>query len=273
MGFGSVGGGYETPFLSTRGTLLSHVELSREVRRSREEQEERKREKALNNAANKRVNAELIDLQTTWLQVQARLDEYFGPGNVPASIQDSINYGESPAHRFTARSADQHGATLAAQFQGDPLLTSEEQARLRLLVKDQKDRQALNKGGGGGGARGGRGLGVRGGKVNPPKWGSSGSGPKQSVSGSSQLIASSVSSGLATSAERKGIYRVNAPRSPRAPVVVSPPAVGSLVVPLALQARGDFTFNNNVKVSEIELLEKFEGGGVVTEDNGLAVMF
>ena len=118
----------------------------------------------------------------------------------------------------------------------------------------------LNKGGGGG-TRGGCGLGVRGGKVNPPKGGSSGSGPKRYVSGSSQLIASSVSSGLVTSAEKRGTSRANVPKSPRAAVVVPPPAVGSLAVPLALQARGDFTFNNNVKVSEIELLEKFEGGG------------
>ena len=129
--------------------LLSHVELSREVRRSREEQEERKRGTALNNAANKRVDAKLIDLQTTWLQVQARLDEYFGPGNVPASIQDSINYGESQltASRQGLRISESHGASLAAQFRGDPLLTSEEQTRLRSLVKDQKDRQALQQGG------------------------------------------------------------------------------------------------------------------------------
>ena len=58
----------ETPFLSAKGTLLSHVELSREVR-SREEKEEQKRGTGLTQAANKRVDAELIDLQTTFLQV------------------------------------------------------------------------------------------------------------------------------------------------------------------------------------------------------------
>ena len=57
----------ETPFLSAKGMLLSHVELSREVRRSREEKEEQKRGTGLNQAANKRVDAELIDLQTTFL--------------------------------------------------------------------------------------------------------------------------------------------------------------------------------------------------------------
>ena len=48
--------------------------------------------------------------------------------------------------------------------------------------------------------------------------------------------------------------------------------MGSSHVPLAPKARGDLSFNNTVKVSEIELLERFEGG-VVTEQDGLAVMF
>ena len=48
--------------------------------------------------------------------------------------------------------------------------------------------------------------------------------------------------------------------------------MGPLSVPLALKARGDLHFNDNVKVAEIELLERFEGG-VVTEQDGLAVMF
>ena len=91
-GFGSIVGGgggggkrdlLETPFLSAKGSLLSHVELSREVRVSREQKEESKRGTALTQAANKRVDAELIDLQTTFLQVQAQLDEYFGVGRVP----------------------------------------------------------------------------------------------------------------------------------------------------------------------------------------------
>ena len=62
-------------------------------------------------------------------------------------------------------------------------------------------------------------------------------------------------------------------KSPRADVIPPPPpVVATLAVQLALQARGDITFNNIVKVSEMELLEKLEGG-VVTEDNGLAVMY
>ena len=171
MGFGSMGGGvsHETPFLSARGSLLSHVEISREVRKNREEQEERKRGTALSNTANKWVNAELVDLQITWLQVQARLNEYFGAGQVPATIQDAINFGEAQltASRQGLRIQESHGISLAAQFRGHPLLTSEEQTRLCSLVKDQKDKQALTKGGGGS-RGGGRSLGVRGGKVNPP---------------------------------------------------------------------------------------------------------
>ena len=169
MGFGSVGTNLrETPFLSARGSLLSHVEISREVRKNREEQEERKRGTALSNAANKCVDSEIVDLQTTWLQVQARLDEFFGAGRVPPYIQEAIDNGEAQltTSRQGLRIQESHGASLAAQFRGDPLLMSEEQTRLRSLVKDQKDKQTLTKGGGGRGS--GHNLGVRGGKVNPP---------------------------------------------------------------------------------------------------------
>ena len=94
---------------------------------------------------------------------------------------------------------------------------------------------------------------------------------KKFVSGSSQLIASSVSSGLALSAERRGTTRasVKSLRAPQSP----PPVFSTIAVPLALQARGDFPFNNIIKVSEMKLLEKLEGGGVVVEENGLAVMY
>ena len=151
MGFGSVGNTpRETPFLSARGSLLSHVEISREVRKNREEQEERKRGTALANTTNKRVDSELVNLQTTWLQVQARLDKFFGTGQVPPSIQDTIDHGEVQltASRQGLRIQESRGASLAAQFRGDPLLTSEEQTCLRSLVKDQKDKQTLTKGGG-----------------------------------------------------------------------------------------------------------------------------
>ena len=96
VGFGSLqpGGGeggsrdlQDTVFLSAKGSLLSHIELSREVRMSREAKEEAKRGTALKEQANKRVDAELIDLQTTFLQVQAQLDEYFGVRGVPEGIQ------------------------------------------------------------------------------------------------------------------------------------------------------------------------------------------
>ena len=57
------------------------------------------------------------------------------------------------------------------------------------------------------------GLGVRGGKVNPPKGGSSAAGSKQSVSGSSQLIASSVSSGPVTKCGKRGMFSPNAQKA------------------------------------------------------------
>ena len=123
--------------------------------------------------------------------------------------------GSSPRAGRGLRIQESHGVALAAQFRGDPLLSSEEQVRLRSLVKDQKDRQVVNKAsGGGGGRRGGQGTGgVRGGKVNPPK--AAKGGPKTKfVSGSSQLIASSVSSGLATNVAARATSRGIA-KSPR----------------------------------------------------------
>ena len=159
------------------------------------------------------------------------------------------------------RIQESHGVALAAQFRGDPLLSSEEQVCLHSLVKDQKDRQVVNKAsGGGGGRRGGQGTGgVRGGKVNPPKAAKGGAKSAKFVSGSSQLIASSVSSGLATNVAAMATYK-NIARNPKG-LEITPPVVGQLAVPLALKARGDLPFNNIVKVSEIELLEGFEGGG------------
>ena len=225
-----------------------------------EEKEEAKRGTGLHQVVNKRVDAKLIDLQTTFLQVQTQLDEYFGSGNVPGGIQQVVYQGERQLtqSRQALRISESHGAALAAQFRGDPLLTSEEQTRLRLLVKDQKDRQVVNKGSGGGGRRGGQGTGgVKGGKVNPPK-AKTGSNKARSVSGSSQLIASSVSSELVSSVARRATFKV--PAKNLKPLSITPPVVGSLAVPLALQARGDLPFNHNIKVSEIELLEKFEGG-------------
>ena len=241
VGFGSVGGArgggdgerrrdlLETPFLSAKGSLLSHVELSREARVSREEKEERKRGTGLTSAANKRVDAELIDLQTTFLQVQAQLDEYFGVGRVPDGIQGAIDLGEQQLtnNRRNLRIQESHGADLAAQFQGDPLLTSEEQVRLRSLVKDKKDRLSVTgktSGGGGGKRGGGRGPGaggVRGGKVAKPAKGR-GNPTNKYVSGSSQLIASSVCPGLATSVGRWGTLSRPVP-SPRGPMLVTPP--------------------------------------------------
>ena len=220
----------ETPFLSAKGSLLSHVELSREVRMSREQKEEAKRGTGLQQQANKRVDAELIDLQTTFLQVQAQLDEYFGAGQVPNGIQESVDLGERQLtqSRQSLRIQESHGAALAAQFRGDPLLSSEEQVRLRSLVKDQKDRQVVHKAsGGGGGRRGGGGKGgqgtggVQGGRVNPPKGRGRGGGQKF-VSGSSQLIASSVSSGLATSVGQVATSRLTA-KSPKGSVFTTPP--------------------------------------------------
>ena len=221
----------ETPFLSAKGSLLSHVELSREVRMSREQKEEAKRGTGLQQQANKRVDAELIDLQTTFLQVQAQLDEYFGSGQVPNGIQESVDLGERQLtqSRQSLRIQESHGAALATQFRGDPLLSSEEQVRLRSLVKDQKDRQVVHKAsGGGGGRRGGGGKGgqgtggVQGGHVNPPKAGKGHGGGQKFVSGSSQLIASSVSSGLATSVGQRATSRLTV-KSPSGSVFTTPP--------------------------------------------------
>ena len=140
---------------------------------------------------------------------------------------------------------------------------SEEQTRLRSLVKDQKDSQALHKGRWWRWIQGwGPWYGRPWGQGEPPGGrGASPAGSKRSVSGSSQLIASSVSSGPVSNVGRRGMFSQNVPKSPRANVNVPPPVVGILAVPLALQARGDFTFNHTLKVSEIELLEKLEGGG------------
>ena len=240
VGFGSIERGLlETPFLSAKGSLLSHVELSREVRMVREEKEEAKRGMGLHQAANKRVDAELIDLQTTFLQVQAQLDEYFGAGNVPAGIQSAVDTGEKQLtqSRQGLWIQESHRAALVAQFRGDPLLTSEEQTRLRSLVKDQKDRQTVTKGSGGGGRRGGgQGIGgVKGGKVNPPK---PKSGPKpRSVSGSSQLIASSVSSGLVLNVARPATCRRTA-KNPKPVEITPPPVVGFSCCPPGPSGQG-----------------------------------
>ena len=114
-----------------------------------------------------------MDLQTTWLQVQARLDELFWhggrspcqfkrPSTVVREQLTAVKAGSSGSKRATAQ-------RLAAQFRGDPLLTSEEQTRLRSLVKDQKDRQTLTKGGGAWGQQGGH-AGPRSGQCEPPWW-------------------------------------------------------------------------------------------------------
>ena len=90
------------------------------------------------------------------------------PATSRGGIQGAIDTGERQLtqSRQSLRIQESHGG---AQFRGDPLLTSEEQTRLRSLVKNQKDRQVVNKGSGGGGRRGGQGTGgVKGGKVNPP---------------------------------------------------------------------------------------------------------
>ena len=168
-----------------------------------------------------------------------------------------------------AEDIESHGPRLAAQFKGDPLLSSEEQVRLHSLVKDQKDRQALGKTGGGGG-RGKGGLDVCGGRVAPAGGRGKATSTEKFVSGSSQLIASCVSSGPVINVARGAMYRMPA-RSHKN--LLLPPSVVSSIAPLAPKARELIHFNNIVTVSEMELLEKLEGGGVVTEENGLAVMY
>ena len=157
---------------------------------------------------------------------------------------------------------------MATQFHGDPLLTTEDSASLRSLVKDQKDKNAMRGNGGGG-----RTTGVRGGKVgngapraSTKKQGASG----KSVSGSSQLIASSVSSGLVSNVAKMATLR----RTARNLEVTMPPAVvvpSGCILPPALQAGVSDYFNH--KITDIQLLDKFEGGMVSEDDDGLAIMF
>ena len=120
QGFGSIEPVKEVPFLSAKGSLLTHVELSRDMRRIKEQEEERRRGTALRDQANLRVDQELVDLQTTWLQMQSRLDKFFGEGRVPPSLQDAVNMCESQliASRQGLRILENHGPHLAAQFQG-----------------------------------------------------------------------------------------------------------------------------------------------------------
>ena len=167
MGLGSLEPPSDTPFLSAKGSLFSHMELSRDMRRIREQKEEKKRGIALKNTANLHVDDELFDIQTTWLQMQVRLDKHLG-GGVPPRIQEVVDAGERQltSSRQGLRILESHGPLLAAQFRGDPLLTSEEQVRLRSLVKDQKDCQSLGRMGGGRGQHKG-GLGMRGARWPP----------------------------------------------------------------------------------------------------------
>ena len=101
-------------------------------------------------------------------------------------------------------------------------------------------------------------------------WGKKPSGRKF-VSGSSQLVVSSVSTELALSVGRRGTYS----QPVRNHSSILPPSqadVANIRAPLAPKARELIPFNNIVKVSEIELLEKLEGG-VIMENDGLAIMF
>ena len=258
-------------FLSTRGTTLSHKELSRKVKQYEEVEEEKKRGTQLSNPGHLRVNQDLVDVQSSWVRVQSALDGYHGEGNVPGTIQAAMDQGERQLMlaRQGLRIIESHGPKLAAQFCGDPLLTTEDTARLLSLVKDQNDKNAVRGSGGGG-----RTPGVQRGKVGgapralAKKQGASG----KSVSGSSQLIASSVSSGLVSNVARMGTSRKTA-RSPSGfksmhPAVVVP---SGCILPPALQAGVSAYFN--YKITDIQLLDKFEGGMVSEDDDGLAIMF
>ena len=256
-------------FLSTRGTVLSHEELSHKVKRYKEAEEEKKRETQLSNPGHLHINQELVDVQSSWVRVQSALDRFHGEGNVPVCIQSAMDQGENQLMlaRQGLRIIESYGPKLAAQFHRDPLLTTEDTALLRSLVKDQKDKNAMRGNGGGGctpGVRGGRVGGAP--KATAKKAGASG----KSVSGSSQLIASSVSSGLVSNVAKVATLKRTA-RSREItmfPTVVLP---SSSILPPALQAGVSAYFND--KITDIQLLDKFEGGMVTEDDDGLAIMF
>ena len=128
----------------------------------------------------------------------------------PQEIQEEMDAGDLQLTkaRQCLRIIESHGPKLAAQFHSDHLLMSEEQARLRSLVKDQKDRMTVR------GSGGGKVPGVRGGKVaGASKTGGRGKATAsgKSVSGSSQLIALSVSSDLVSNVAREATSRKIAP--------------------------------------------------------------
>ena len=237
---------------------MSHVEISRDMHHMKEQEEERRRGTQLSNDGHRHVDQELVDVQTVWLTMQEALDDHFGVHGVPSNIQGAMDAGERQltVARQSLRIIESHGPHLVTKFRGDPLLTSEEQSRLRSLVKDDKDRQAVRKGGSSG--RGGGSLGARGGKVGASGRGAKKSGGKKFVSGSSQSVVSSVSPGLVSNARRGAIK----PSAKNQSVFLLPPPANSAIIcaPLAPKAREQIPFNNIVKVSDVELLEKLEGG-------------
>ena len=129
---------------------MSQEELCQEMRRLWEQGEERRRGTQLMNPQHLHVNQELVGMQMSWVHVQSARDVWHGVGCVPQSIQDAVDKGERQltVARQTLQIVKSHGPCLATQFQGDPLLMSEEQTRLCSLVKYDKDRQALRKAGG-----------------------------------------------------------------------------------------------------------------------------
>ena len=74
---------------------------------------------------------------------------------------------------------------------------------------------------------------------------------------------------------RRGTFKAVSVRSPRAEITTTPSESVLLHVlhPWPQRPWCIIPFNNIVKVSDVELLEKLEGGGVVCEDDGLAVMY
>ena len=121
MGFGSLS--HDTApagpsFLSARGSLMSHVKISRDMQHMKEQEEKKRRGTQLANDGHSCMDQELVDVQTVWLTVQEVLDDHFGVHGVPSNIQGAMDAGERQltVARQSLRIIESHGPRLVAQF-------------------------------------------------------------------------------------------------------------------------------------------------------------
>ena len=80
---------------------------------------------------------------------------------------------------------------------------------------------------------------------------------------------------LATSVERRGTCRASAQNPEGHPVLsVANPSIKYIPSVISSKEPKVANFNNTIQVSDVEMLEQFEGGVMTeSEDNGLAIMF